>query len=78
MSKQLIIKDDAPMTLCDEPKAALKEIAGYLRCVSTKGREIKDGDGELLGYWQTPEYLQGCLDIAAECERIVELESTEA
>ena len=75
MPEQVIIKDDNPMTLSDAPQKALKEIAGYLRCVSTREREVKSEDGELLGYYQTPEYLQGCLDIADECERIIGLES---
>lgn len=48
-----------------------------MRCGSTKGRKITNEDSELLGYWQIPEYLQGFLDIAGECERVIGLESTE-
>jgi hypothetical protein len=66
----VICEDPNPMTLENDPIKALKEIAGYLRCVSTNGREVKTVDGKLEGYWQTPEFLQGCLDIAKECERI--------
>lgn len=69
MSK-IICDDPNPMTLESDPFKALKEITGYLRCISTEGREVNTPDGELKGYWQTPEYLQGCLNIANECERI--------
>jgi hypothetical protein len=67
---QKICDDQNPIKLESDPIKALKEITGYLRCVSTRGREVNTLEGELEGYWQTPEFLQGCLDIANECERI--------
>ena len=70
MTSRKICDDPNPITLENDPIKALKEIAGYLRCLSTRGREHRSPDGELEGYWQTPEFLQGCLDIANECERI--------
>ena len=61
-----------PMTLEDDPLKALHEIAGYLRCISFHpSRKTFGCDGELSGYSQTEEYLQGCLEIADECERII-------
>ena len=63
-----------PITLENEPLAALHEIKGYLRSLSkTHGRKVIDQTtGEIDGYWQTAEWLDGLLDIANECERIIE------
>lgn len=70
MTSRKICDDPNPMILESDPIKALKEISGYLRCVSTSGREVKSAEGELESYWQTPEFLQGLLDIADECDRI--------
>ncbi len=65
-----------PMTLeTDEPNEALRQIANYLRCLSMKDyravtNSFSSDHVELLGYWQTEEYLQGLLEIADECDRI--------
>lgn len=69
-SKFRICEDPDPMVLPDEPDESMREAASYLRCVSTHGREVRDSEGNLLGYWQTPEYLQGCLDVADELDRV--------
>jgi len=62
------------MTLCDNPIDAMQEIASYLRCVNCQPqRKALDRYGDLAGFWQTPEYLDGCLEIADECERIISL-----
>ncbi len=71
-----VIKDNPnPITLANDPIEALKEIASYLTSINySKQHEVieKDDDGEsyLVGYVQMPEYLQGCVEIVAECERI--------
>ena len=75
-NKLKICEDHDPMTLPDEPGEAMRDAASYLRCVSTHGREVRDSEGNLLGYWQTPEYLQGCLDVAAELDRVVGLKKS--
>lgn len=58
--------------LPDDPAAALRKIAGYLRTARTDGSRAVRHDGETLGYWQTPEWLDGLSDIAGECERVAE------
>lgn len=66
------------ITLPDDPRAALRFIASYLREVRrddarriTKIQVTPDGMiPELAGYWQTPEYLDGLDDIVRECDRI--------
>ncbi len=61
-----------PMTLdTDEPKEALRQIAGYLRCVTVNKDRAVIKNGEIVGYFQTEEYLKGLLEIADECDRII-------
>jgi hypothetical protein len=66
-----------PMTLeTNDPKEALRQIASYLRCVKMTGsRAVKEPYSsdhiELLGYWQTEAYLNGLLELADECDRII-------
>jgi hypothetical protein len=53
--------------------AALSEVAGYLReARRDSARAVKDKTGEVLGYWQTPEWLQGLSEIGRECQRIAD------
>jgi len=62
------------MTLSDDPKKALHEIAGYLRSVSMgSNRAVWDTEEskEIIGYYQRTEWLMGLLEIADECDRIV-------
>lgn len=73
--KPVIEENPLPIKLSDDPIKALDEIADYLKAINySKDREVvEDDDGEpfLVGYAQTPEYLQGCVDIFHECRRIV-------
>lgn len=65
---------DDPIELPDDPLAALGEIKGYLRSLNkTEHRAVRDPviTSDIWGYWQTPEWLDGLLDIANECERII-------
>ncbi len=61
--------------LSDDPKVALEEIGAYLRSISMNMERAvtekeENGDSYVVGYYQTTEYLVGCLEIAEECERI--------
>jgi hypothetical protein len=66
-----------PITLPDDPKLALQEIASYIRSVRD-GRDrahyqADDPQGlvsELAGYYQTPEWIEGLKQCAAEAERV--------
>lgn len=61
-----------PMTLdTDEPKEALRQIANYLRCMMMTRCRAVVREGEIVGYYQTEEYLKGLLEIADECDRII-------
>lgn len=62
-----------PIKLPDDPLKAMHEIKGYLRSLSKAHcRAAYDShDEEIVGYWQTEEWLDGLLDIANECERIL-------
>ncbi|HBN6882692.1 TPA: hypothetical protein L3302_003435 [Vibrio cholerae] len=76
--KPVIEINSAPFVLPNDPLAALEEIASYLSAINYQKSHavIANEDGEepyLKGYWQTPEYLQGCQDIVSECRRIVEM-----
>lgn len=66
-----------PMKLSDDPKEALREIAGYLRSVRTdNGRKHYEKRGpeglgrEFVGYWQTEDWFTGLAEIMAEAERV--------
>ncbi|ARN69164.1 hypothetical protein FORC36_4647 (plasmid) [Vibrio vulnificus] len=77
---------DHKLVLSDDPKKALKEIASYLRSVNTSPDRVVtetydcecgepqrcdcEKESEIVGYWQTPEYLEGLMEMADECERI--------
>ncbi|HGZ6705664.1 TPA: hypothetical protein ACOLYM_004130 [Vibrio parahaemolyticus] len=56
--------------LNDKPEVALKQVAAALR-EARKGsdRAVKE-DGEILGYWQTPEFIEYLLELADECDRV--------
>ncbi|EKO3439439.1 hypothetical protein NTE19_003331 [Vibrio fluvialis] len=73
--KPVIEHNPNPIKLSNDPIKALTEIAGYLSAINyAKQHEVienDDGEPHLAGYVQTPEYLQGCADIVAECKRIV-------
>ena len=48
-----------------DPKRAMHEASSYINCISTNGdRAVKDCDGEIIGYYQLTEYLDGLKDIA--------------
>nr|BDD48048.1 hypothetical protein 2 [Pseudomonadaceae bacterium] len=65
---------DDPIDLDDNPAVAFREIAGYLRSINMTNERVHIDKpfGEVVGYWQSPEYLQGLLDIANECIRHAE------
>ena len=73
--KPVIEENAQPIKLSDDPIKALEEIADYLKAINySKEREVvEDDEGEpfIVGFIQTPEYLQGCVDIVHECRRIV-------
>lgn len=56
--------------LNSRPEVALKQVAAALREVR-KGsdRAVKEYN-EILGYWQTPEFIEYLLELADECERV--------
>lgn len=60
----------APIKLSDDPRVALGEIASYLRSVRIeRGRAVHE-NGEIIGYWQTPEWFDGLAQIEAEAENL--------
>ena len=63
-----------PITLESESLAALHEISSYLRSLSMSNdrKVIEEETSEIDGYWQTTEWLEGLIDIANECDRIIE------
>lgn len=67
-----------PMQLeTNDPKEALQVIANYLRTVSLKdSRRVVERFSfdhvETLGFWQSTEWLEGLLEIADECDRIIQ------
>jgi hypothetical protein len=61
------------MTLSLDPKIALGEISSYLRTLSTKSDRAVKQDGEIVGFWQTGEWLDGLIEIADECDKIMKL-----
>lgn len=73
--KPVIEDNPRPITLSDDPIKALEEIASYLSAVNySMDRKVVEEDGGepfIVGFIQTPEYLQGCVDIVLECRRIV-------
>ncbi|MFK5914038.1 MAG: hypothetical protein QM484_06660 [Woeseiaceae bacterium] len=64
-----------PIILENDPLSALHEISNYLRSLSmSNDRKVIDkGTDEIDGYWQSTEWLEGLLDIANECDRIVDV-----
>lgn len=61
-----------PLKISNDPFEAIDEISSYLEHIRySYDRRVSDNDGSLLGYWQTPEYLQGVVDIVLECKRIL-------
>jgi len=73
--KPVIENNKDKIVLSNDPKIALAEIAGYLSSINYhRSHAVFDADDKyLLGYWQTPEYLQGIVDIKLEIERIIQL-----
>lgn len=70
-----------PIKLNDDPLKALGEVSGYLSSINYgKQHEViesDDGTPYVVGYWQTPEYLQGIVEIHQECKRIINLHAPE-
>jgi hypothetical protein len=63
---------DDKMTLeTNDPKEALRQIANYLRTVNMSRERAVVSDGELHGFWQCTEWLEGLKEIADECDRIL-------
>lgn len=62
------------MMLSNDPIIALAEIAAYLNTLRLEGREVYK-DGELLGYWQTSEWLEGLLEIAKKAQTVARQEA---
>lgn len=72
------------MKLENNPTRALEQVAHYLEAAykAGAGRDVyadvvgkvfkaPGKDRELMGVWQTPEYTEGLLEIAAECRRVM-------
>lgn len=56
--------------LSDDPKKSLLEIRSYLSTVKRTPDRKTIQDGEAVGYWQCPDWIDGLHQIADECERI--------
>jgi 2'-5' RNA ligase len=68
-----------PITLCNDPKCALTEIANYLATVVDEPwRAVLDSERvfgrrrEIVGYWQTSEWIEGLRQLAKEAQRVAE------
>ncbi|HIF9180391.1 TPA: hypothetical protein ACX6QL_001433 [Photobacterium damselae] len=58
-------------TLLDtKPEIALGQVAAALRTVRKDSNRAVKEDGEVLGYWQTPEFIEYLLELADECDRV--------
>ncbi|EOW9480267.1 hypothetical protein ACOCG1_003338 [Vibrio cholerae] len=51
---------------------ALKEVTSALRELRRGDDRAVVSDGEVLGYWQTPEYIEYLLELADKCDRSLE------
>ena len=60
-----------PICLPTDPKSALENIRGYIRTLSTSGDRAVKQDGEIVGYWQCTEWLEGLKQIALAIDRIM-------
>ncbi len=50
-------------------KELLRELAQYAAATQMERyRIVRDEEGEILGYWQTPEYLEGLIELAAKAQ----------
>ncbi|AWK83543.1 hypothetical protein [Photobacterium damselae] len=49
---------------------ALRQVAAALRTVRKGSDRAVKEDGEILGYWQTPEFIEYLLELADECDRV--------
>jgi len=58
--------------LSNDPKEALKEVASYLRTAKRTNDRRVIQDGEVVGYWQCPDWIDGLHQIAEECERLTD------
>ncbi len=56
--------------LNDKPDVALMQLAAAIREVRQGSDRAVKEDGEVLGYWQTPEFIEYLLELAGECERV--------
>ncbi len=70
---------DDKIILSDDPSTALQQIASYLKAARLDSdRQVCDEDEhEVIGYWQTPEYITGLHEIAEECERVSSMTTRE-
>jgi hypothetical protein len=62
-----------PVKLPNDTREAFKEIASYLRSVRKDRPHYERVDAatsELVGHVQTPEWIDGLLELASECERL--------
>jgi hypothetical protein len=56
-----------PLKLSDDPKRLLYEVAGYLETLRMeRGRAVRDVT-EVLGYWQTTNWLLGLKQLGEHC-----------
>lgn len=58
------------VTLPDEPREAFKSLSSYLSSVRTDSDRRVKRDGELVGFWQTPEWCTGLIELATETSRL--------
>jgi hypothetical protein len=66
------------LKLSDDPREALSELASYIRTVrKDPSRRYYDGE-EFVGYWQTPEWVEGLLSLYHEAGRVAALQSSES
>ncbi|MDF5600783.1 hypothetical protein P3746_20415 [Vibrio parahaemolyticus] len=51
-------------------EVTLRQVAAALREVRKGSDRAFQEDGEVLGYWQTPEFIEYLLELADECDRV--------
>lgn len=59
-----------PLTIPDNAEEAFRHVADYLDSARCDRERVVKENGELIGYWQTPEWFDGLKELAKECRRV--------